>query len=464
MTAIDQQRFEEIPLEDTPTPAWEAYRRQRGDREGDHVLPRGTFEAELIEADMLRRKDGSGYVLRLVARTIGLGKYVIGWRGLGSNGMDPWDLTESEVKGLRKWAQGMGLPTPAPAREIVAALQAQLGHPVTVKVVHTPVGIQGTFTRNDAADYVPSTLRVGGRLIVADGHAIDEGDGSVVAGAAADAFVAHTQIVDGVARVNEGLAYAMKGCYDLEKSKGWAKLGFATLNEYLAQPEVTVSRTDFYRLAAIYEAYVLDGGVPAELLAGASPSKLELPIPAIEQGVVSAEQAVSDAESLTRKDLRERYRVLLGDAPADGGQADGGAASGPVRESEPPHPRAPVVEALAPDVDVQRLQALADEFRASQHETEMQLQEELDRVAELRTRAEAAEERERQVRAELERLEVLEDAAQIETVVGAAKTIAATLHRVLVEIGAPEQKRMGKQLRAAVQDALALASEHGLGA
>jgi hypothetical protein len=75
---------------------------------------------------------------------------------------------------------------------------------------------------------------------------------------------------------------------------------------------VELSKSEFERAADIWQTYVLDGGAEPVLLAGASPSKLEVPLPALKQGVVSAEQAAADAESMTRRDLRDHYRALLG--------------------------------------------------------------------------------------------------------------------------------------------------------
>src|SRR5512138_955640 len=112
--------LEQIDAETTP--AWIEYRRQRGEAQGDHVIPRGTYEATLIEVTVVRRKDQSGHVIRMVARTKHLGRYVLAWRGLGSDPLDPYALTEGEVRSLRKFATAMAIPVPASAPEIVSAL------------------------------------------------------------------------------------------------------------------------------------------------------------------------------------------------------------------------------------------------------------------------------------------------------------------------------------------------------
>jgi hypothetical protein len=136
---------------------------------------------------------------------------------------------------------------------------------------------------------------------VVDGRVMDEETGEVMQGKAAEAFEAHSKIVGGQSAVRAGLN-AMARVPRAARVAGvaGARLRDAEL-EYLAQPDVELSKSEFERAADIWQTYVLDGGAEPGLLAGASPSKLEVPLPALKQGVVDAEQAAADAESMTRR-------------------------------------------------------------------------------------------------------------------------------------------------------------------
>jgi hypothetical protein len=346
----------------------DAFEQLRDQERRQGTIPRGTYEATLREVALIRRKDGSGWLLRLIVCTIGLGRYLVSWQGLSENPEDPFDLTDTQVRSVRRFADKMAIATPAPGEQIVEALRLMLNEPVTARVTQTPVGQQVTLMR-DGVVVEPPNLEITGTALEAATEA---------------AYKAHEKVLQGLAAARLGLAAAAEGCYELHNTEGWRALGFETLVEYLASPEVTISRTDFYRLVEIWSAYVLNGGVEPMQLQGAGPTKLEVPLPALAQGVVSADQAVADATTMTRKDLRAHYSELLGDdeegddPPAEPSDGDG----------EP---------------------AVSDE-----------------QVSEV------------------------------------ARSLTAVLRRVLVEVGDPAKKRMSRELRQVVLEALELASDHGL--
>jgi hypothetical protein len=392
-------------------PEWERMREQVK-RSG--TIPRGTYEATLSNVALVRRKDSGSWVLRMIARTDRLGRYVHAWRGLSENPDDPYDLTDGQVRGLRKFAEAMGVATPAPAAQIVEQVARMVGQPVIAKVTQTPVGQQATFT----APQPEGTIRILAPATV---------DPANLEGAAAAAHAAHEKIMEGLHAAHYALACAAEGCHTLLASEGWTALGFESLSEYLAAPEVTLSRSEFYRLASIWERYVLDGGLDPMALQSAGPSKLEVPLPALEAGVVSAEQAVADAASMTRADLRKHYEAL---------QTSGD--SGDVRDE----PKA------APE---QKPQNSADDPAGGTDDHFA------DVVAELEQQRALVGELE----AEVHRLKhdfPLPD----EGLRDVAGSLASVLRRVLDEVGRPEQKRMGKQLRAVVVEVLEQACEHGL--
>lgn len=416
MTAV-LDPIETLDDEQQRTPTWEQYRKQRGENADERkTCPRGTYEATLVEAALVRRKDGGGFVIRMVARTTGLGVFLVSWRGLSADEFDPYKLTDSQVKSLRKFAESMGIPTPAPAQQIVNALFDMHGATVEATVRHTPAGVQTSLSRPGVA---PSASLVEGEVLS-------------LQGAADVAHQAHQQVLTGLRRTREGLIQTAAGCHALASQEGWSALGYDSLAEYLAAPEITLSRSEFYRLADIYETYVLKGEVDPAVLTGAGESKLEVPLPAIKQGLVSADVAASDAEALTRKELRDRYREMMG---------------GELVTDPEPEPVAPTLTVTPVD------ESPAGGTGEAGHQTALQaqLEERADEIAELRTELEA-------VREQVSHQQPQTDLSHMTL----AQGLALTLARVLREIGAPEQKRMGKDLRAAVVAALDSAREHGL--
>jgi hypothetical protein len=304
------------------------------------TIPPGTYEAELREVAIVRRKKDSSHVLRMLVRTTDLGRYAIAWQGLSENPDDPWDLTPGQLRGLRRVADRLCVPSLCEGREIVeSGIVGLLGQPVTARVVRTPVGQTVTLMRPPGpfvpGGVVPQTGEVlvpaGTEITVED--ATPQGIASVVAEttelrashAIEDAQAAHFKLVEGQRGVRLSLALMAEGCHLLHHDEGWKHLGFETLSEYLAAPEIEISRTDFYRMVEIWSAYVLNGGVEPSSLQGAGPSKLEVPLPALSAGVVTPEQAVADASSMTRKDLRTHYAGLMGAEDEE-----------PVRKPKPP--------------------------------------------------------------------------------------------------------------------------------
>jgi hypothetical protein len=272
------------------------------------TIPPGTYEAILREVAIVRRKKDQTHVLRMLVRTEDLGRYAIAWQGLSENPDDPWDLTPGQLRGLRRVADRLCVPSLCEGREIVERhIVPLLGQPVTARIVRTPVGQTVTLTRpsdvrSSAAETVTVEVEPPANITAADPT---ETPASI-------AHSAHVKLVEGQRGVRLSLALMAEGCHLLHHDEGWKHLGFETLSEYLAAPEIEISRTDFYRMVEIWSAYVLNGGVEPASLQGAGPSKLEVPLPALSAGVVTPEQAVADASSMTRKDLRSHYAGLMG--------------------------------------------------------------------------------------------------------------------------------------------------------
>lgn len=115
-------------------------------------------------------------------------------------------------------------------------------------------------------------------------------------------------------RIKASLRVAQESVWDLaealykfDEANGWSALGYDKLGDWLAQPEVGISRSHFYRLVSVYHEMVVLRQVDQTRLKQIEPQKLQIVLPSVKSGKVQLEDALDDAEALGRRDLRERY-------------------------------------------------------------------------------------------------------------------------------------------------------------
>jgi hypothetical protein len=99
-----------------------------------------------------------------------------------------------------------------------------------------------------------------------------------------------------------------EAAYHLEDLQVWRGLGYETLDNWLADPEVGIARSTFRNAVWAWRELVEVRGVSHARLAPIAPTAVYAVLPAITRGNVSPEAALADAEALGRRDLRERYR------------------------------------------------------------------------------------------------------------------------------------------------------------
>ena len=124
----------------------------------------------------------------------------------------------------------------------------------------------------------------------------------------ARAYHHHSQLLTGLATTRRGLADIAEACYQIQQGKLWTALGYDRLADYLSDPDITLTRREFFRAAAIHEAYVLNAGIEPEVLELAPASKFEAAIPGAIDPSVTADELVSDVQVLGIRDLRQKYR------------------------------------------------------------------------------------------------------------------------------------------------------------
>lgn len=123
-----------------------------------------------------------------------------------------------------------------------------------------------------------------------------------------NAFRLDAGIRDGIRRTAKELWALSAFVYEFHEGACWALLGYDTLDEYLAQPDVTMSRTQFFRLSKVYRDLVIVRKIPVAKLEEIDPSKVHEVAPAIVRGDVKAADALADAKELGARDLRDKYR------------------------------------------------------------------------------------------------------------------------------------------------------------
>jgi hypothetical protein len=96
--------------------------------------------------------------------------------------------------------------------------------------------------------------------------------------------------------------------YEFHEERRWADLDYDTLNEFLAQPDLGISRALFFQMTRLWRDLAVTRQVDRAVLRELEPSKVREVVPAIMRGDVSIEEALADARDLGHRDMRKRYR------------------------------------------------------------------------------------------------------------------------------------------------------------
>lgn len=134
----------------------------------------------------------------------------------------------------------------------------------------------------------------------------------------------HGEIKNRLADTSEAAWRLAESLYRFDEILGWKVLGYETHGEWLADPEIGITKNVYYRLVRCYRTLVVERSIEVHALSQLDPSKVEIVVPAIEQGARSTDSALADVRELGWRDLREKY-VL-----------------GPRREREQARPSLPV--------------------------------------------------------------------------------------------------------------------------
>jgi hypothetical protein len=106
--------------------------------------------------------------------------------------------------------------------------------------------------------------------------------------------------------------------YEFVQCRDFKALGMDTFEEWIAQPDVNISRTLAYRLMGIYETFVLQYEVPLAGLLEAGTTKLDKIRPQVVDKM-SALKWVNTASALSKSDLDLELDTLKPEAPKPAG-------------------------------------------------------------------------------------------------------------------------------------------------
>lgn len=98
--------------------------------------------------------------------------------------------------------------------------------------------------------------------------------------------------------------------YLFQQSQAYATLGYESLEQWLAAPDIEMSRRTFFALTEAYRELVVNRNVQLTRLAGIDMTKAMEVLPALRREQVDVETALADCEALTRTDLRDRYQTV----------------------------------------------------------------------------------------------------------------------------------------------------------
>jgi hypothetical protein len=95
----------------------------------------------------------------------------------------------------------------------------------------------------------------------------------------AAAFECHRRIVEKRAEAEQTMLELAAALYDMKRNRYYRQMGHPTMESYIADPEVGMSRSLVYRLLQVHEKFVLELESPPDRLLDAGHHKLSIIAP-----------------------------------------------------------------------------------------------------------------------------------------------------------------------------------------
>jgi hypothetical protein len=151
------------------------------------------------------------------------------------------------------------------------------------------------------------------------------------AGTALEAQEAASQIKAALASGRKALWELAEALYAFDEMKGWQQLDYATLSDWLADTEGTITRSTYYRLVRTWRKVVVELEVDADRVSLLDQSKVAIVADKIGGEETTVDDALADVEALGAQDLREKYKPSR-PKPTPAGEAEEPASAEPEAE------------------------------------------------------------------------------------------------------------------------------------
>ena len=122
------------------------------------------------------------------------------------------------------------------------------------------------------------------------------------------------QVRDAVRDVRRAWWLLAKALFEFREAHAWSTLGYDTVDDYLHDPAVDVSKSTFYALTRAYEQFARRG-VESSRLDSLDWAKVHEVVPALVAARVTVDEALADAGSLSLRELRVKYGDQRAESP-----------------------------------------------------------------------------------------------------------------------------------------------------
>jgi hypothetical protein len=120
-------------------------------------------------------------------------------------------------------------------------------------------------------------------------------------------FEIDAQIKTGLRAGREAMWEVARGLHEFDEENGWTALGIESLGEWLADPEVGMTRATYFRMVKCHRFLIEQKKLPPARVAELELSKVEIVLPKLRAGSVKMDDALADVQHLGARDLREKY-------------------------------------------------------------------------------------------------------------------------------------------------------------
>jgi hypothetical protein len=160
------------------------------------------------------------------------------------------------------------------------------------------------------------------------------------------ARAAEVKVLTAISHGKEAVWELAEALYHFDEASGFRRLGHESLEEWLAQPEVGITKSVYYNLVGSWRKMVVHRSIEPARLHQLDPSKVSIVAEAVGKSKVSVEDAFNDVETLGYRDLREKYKK-----PKKTAEKKDGKAKEPATSTLPTSDRKDEAEVLPPEVN-----------------------------------------------------------------------------------------------------------------